>query len=106
MSFTSFGFFKYKPRYEFGHLKLRRCLGQLTDGWMDGWMDGWLNGRTDRFCLVCLLVDCLPACLQLLSLSTCFTPLDGALPATTTSTTTTMKKGSNNHSFVFDNHCK
>lgn len=35
ISFTNFGFFKYEPRYEFGHLKLRRCLGLRADGWLN-----------------------------------------------------------------------
>lgn len=40
ISFTNFGVFKYEPRYEFGHLKLRRCLGLRADGWLNGRVEG------------------------------------------------------------------
>lgn len=45
ISFTNFGFFKYEPRYEFGHLKLRRCLGLRADGWLNERASGWEGGR-------------------------------------------------------------
>lgn len=54
ISFTSFGFFKYKPQDEFGHLKLRRCLGLGLPA--DGWMDGWLAEMVE-------MVGCLVGCL-------------------------------------------
>lgn len=91
ISFTNFGFFKYEPRYEFGHLKLRRCLGLRADGWLNERTSGqrgeeeegalWRAGGRQRLqtavlllyrCLVCCWWCC---CSQLLSLSTCFTPL-------------------------------
>lgn len=91
ISFTNFGAFKYEPRYEFGHLKLRRCLGLRADGWLNGRAEGgtrgegrgeqWQRGTVGASdgCLSGLLLDrclvCCCCCSQLLSLSTCFTPL-------------------------------
>lgn len=48
ISFTNFGVFKYEPRYEFGHLKLRRCLGLRADGWMNEAEEETGGGRGEQ----------------------------------------------------------
>lgn len=48
ISFTNFGVFKYEARYEFGHLKLRRCLGLRADGWMNEAEEETGGGRGEQ----------------------------------------------------------